>query len=70
MDLADSELRQEMSKVSVQRVEALLQLAVQTSCCGTTDAFKDDLTCDFAPFSMIQVLGGCHSVGGGMNDYE
>ena len=63
MDLAEDELRQEMRAVSKPRIEALLQLAVQTSC-ANLDPFKDDLTCDFAPYSMIQHLDAIHAKDG------
>lgn len=63
MDIAEDELKQDMKSVSRSRVEALLSLAVHTSLAGL-DPFKDDLACDFAPFSMIQHLDAIHAKDG------
>ena len=63
MDLAEDELGQDMRLVSKTRIEALLQLAVQSSV-ANRDTFKDDLTCAFAPYSMIQHLELIHSKDG------
>jgi gamma-tubulin complex component 2 len=65
MDLAEDELRQDIRLVSKTRIEALLQLAVQSSV-ANRDSFKDDLTCAFAPFSMFQHLEAIHSKDGNL----
>eukprot|EP00614_Pseudopedinella_elastica_P033734 CAMPEP_0172622440 /NCGR_PEP_ID=MMETSP1068-20121228/120485_1 /TAXON_ID=35684 /ORGANISM="Pseudopedinella elastica, Strain CCMP716" /LENGTH=376 /DNA_ID=CAMNT_0013430603 /DNA_START=8 /DNA_END=1138 /DNA_ORIENTATION=- len=64
MDLAEEELRKEMRLVSKARVEALLQVAVQASVSGGSDPFRDDVSCAFAPYSMIQHLDAIHAKDG------
>ncbi len=55
MDLAEEELQKEVGVMSKDRVDALLAVAVQSSV-ANRDPFKDDVTCSFAPYSMVQVL--------------
>lgn len=55
MDTAEDELRKEVREVSLPRIQALLQLAVQTSTL-TTDAHKEDLSCSLASHNLIQHL--------------
>lgn len=55
MDSADEELRKDVKEVSLQRIQALLQLAVQTSTLAS-DPHREDLTCSLASHNLIQHL--------------
>ena len=55
MDSAEDELRKDVKDVSLQRIQALLQLAVQTSTL-CTDPHREDLTCSLAAHNLIQHL--------------
>lgn len=55
MDSAEEELRKDVKEVSLQRIQALLQLAVQTSTLAS-DPHREDLTCSLASHNLIQHL--------------
>ena len=55
MDTAEAELRREVGQVALPRVQALLQLAVQTSTLAT-DPNREGLSCSLASHNLIQHL--------------
>ena len=62
MDTADEELRRDVADVALPRVQALLQLAVNTSTLAT-DPHREGLSCSLATHNLIQHLHLIQSAG-------
>ena len=69
MDTAADELRKEAREISVQRLQGLLQLAVQTSTLSI-DPNREDLSCTLAPHNLIQQLHLIQSAGDVSGGYQ
>eukprot|EP01033_Poteriospumella_lacustris_P010690 gene10690-7612_t len=55
MDMAETELRREVSDITLSRLRHLLSMAIQTSTVAQ-DAHRDALSCSLAPHNLIQHL--------------
>lgn len=59
MDIAKSELADPVTKLSVSRLETLLQLAIASSSC-LNDPYRDDLGCVLSPVDLITQMEMIH----------
>jgi len=62
LETAEEQLRKPVNEIGVGRIDSLLQMAIQMSA-ACNDPYKEDVTCIFAPFNLIQHLGMIHSWG-------
>lgn len=55
MDLAESELNRQSKDVSINRLNAFLELALRTAI-SDSDPYKDHLSCTILPYTLLQQL--------------
>eukprot|EP00814_Leptocylindrus_danicus_P018783 CAMPEP_0116025846 /NCGR_PEP_ID=MMETSP0321-20121206/13383_1 /TAXON_ID=163516 /ORGANISM="Leptocylindrus danicus var. danicus, Strain B650" /LENGTH=1111 /DNA_ID=CAMNT_0003498301 /DNA_START=289 /DNA_END=3624 /DNA_ORIENTATION=- len=67
LDVAESELIQDLENISRDRIQSLLAMSIQTN---VPDPFRDDLICDFAPLSLVDHLDSMYSWSGGLGTKE
>ena len=67
LDVAESELLQDLESISRDRIQSLLAMSIQTN---VPDPFRDDLICDFAPLSLVDHLDSMYSWSGGLGAKE
>lgn len=70
MDSSEHELRRDVGEVSIARVQALLQQALQTSTLHS-DPYRELLTCSLAPHNLIQhlhLIQSAGTTGGGVSE--
>jgi gamma-tubulin complex component 2 len=63
VDSAEDELNKPMKSVSKEKLESLLEMSLRTSS-ANADVFKDDLTCDLYPYTLMEQLFAMQSVNG------
>ena len=67
LDAADNILDEETKKVSIERLESLLELAIRTSS-ANLDPFKDDLVCELNTYSLSEQLFALKNIRGALSD--
>lgn len=61
LDSAEDELDKGVKVVSKEKIESLLEMSVRTSATNA-DPFKDDLTCDLSPYTLIEQVRKLHNL--------
>ena len=62
LDSAEEELNKGIKSVSKEKLESLLEMSLRTSS-ANADPFKDDLTCDLYPYTLLEQLFAMQNVG-------
>ncbi|KAI8846537.1 gamma-tubulin complex component protein, partial [Chytridium lagenaria] len=70
LDIADPELRKPRKEVSIDRLKSILELAIRNpgSAASAADIYKDDLTVEMSPYSLVDQLLRVASVGEGAEE--
>eukprot|EP00743_Colponemidia_sp_Colp-15_P006425 GILK01006915.1.p1 GENE.GILK01006915.1~~GILK01006915.1.p1 ORF type:complete len:955 (+),score=184.16 GILK01006915.1:253-2865(+) len=60
LDIAEDELTKTVQQITKSKLESLLEMALRTST-ANVDPYKDDLTCELYPYTLIEQLFAIHS---------
>lgn len=64
-DFSEDMLELSSKNVPIEKMKSLLQLSIRTSS-ANSDPFKDDITCDFIPYSLTEQIFAMQNIRGAL----